>query len=161
MPIPIRTIATVLLLAVGAMAQGAPVDLASSGDRRSPERLSEVGCITLVDFRAAWSPAGAVLSPELEALARTARGRIRFRKVLLEDWTAPILAQYRVRCLPFVLVFGEDGKLVARGLEGYRKARALLEAAQAPTPLPRFAGRSRPAPFSRGLLPLPVSVQAL
>lgn len=152
MELLVRRLLSIIVLLVAATAATAhPVDVVSRGEFVPPGELSVPGRVTLVDFQADWSPAGVVLSPELVALALRSREDIRLRQVRLEDWKAPILARYGVRCLPFVLVLDGRGRVVARGLEGYRRARALLEGRLSPDPAsPAVLARRQAVPSRSG-----------
>ncbi|MCZ6696052.1 MAG: thioredoxin family protein [Acidobacteria bacterium] len=77
------------------------------------------GKYTVFDFYAVWCPPCRVLSPALERLAANHPDALAIRKVDIVDWTQPVAEQYAVESLPHLLLFDQEGTLMASGEEVY------------------------------------------
>jgi thiol-disulfide isomerase/thioredoxin len=140
--------ATVLL--ANACATTAPVSRAAPGPPEGAdlvhvsERGEDVpelgphaapGKVTVFDFYADWCvPCRAVDSHVYDVLAK--RSDIAYRKINIVSWETPVAKRYltRVPTLPYVIVFGRDGKPVQEisGLDVDALDRAIEAAGRGP-----------------------------
>ncbi len=74
------------------------------------------GKFTVIDFYADWCANCKVVTPYLEELVRV-RGDVALRKVNVVNWETPVVAQYRVTSLPYLQMYGPDGRLLADGVD--------------------------------------------
>jgi thiol-disulfide isomerase/thioredoxin len=74
------------------------------------------GKFTVVDFYADWCIECRRLSPYLEELARR-HDDFALRKVNIVAWGTPVTQQFEITFLPYLMLYGPDGRLIARGAE--------------------------------------------
>ncbi len=72
------------------------------------------GKYTLFDYYADWCPPCRELAPQLEELVRH-RSDLAIRKIDIVDWSEPVAGQQGVHDLPYLRLFGPDGRLIAEG----------------------------------------------
>jgi thiol-disulfide isomerase/thioredoxin len=72
------------------------------------------GKYTLFDYYADWCPPCRELTPRLEELARR-HPQIALRKIDIVDWSHPVAGQQGVHDLPYLRLFGPDGRLIQEG----------------------------------------------
>ncbi|MFT4689434.1 MAG: thiol-disulfide isomerase/thioredoxin [Limisphaerales bacterium] len=77
---------------------GAEVDVKS---------LMPAGKITIVDFYADWCGPCRKISPQLESIAKE-NPDVVLRKVDIVRWGTPVTAQYKIRSVPNIRVYGMD-----------------------------------------------------
>jgi thiol-disulfide isomerase/thioredoxin len=75
---------------------------------------------TVVDFYADWCTTCRKVTPVLEGFARRDT-RVALRKVNVVSWDSPVARQYGLTALPYLLLFGPQGNLLAQG-EGVLEA---------------------------------------
>jgi thiol-disulfide isomerase/thioredoxin len=103
-----------LLIAPAVMAQ-ADIELISQGREVTLERHLVPGKLVVFDFYADWCAPCRVVTPRLERLAAQHPDRLALRKIDVIDWESPVARQHRVGSLPYLVLFGEDGRQLAAG----------------------------------------------
>jgi thiol-disulfide isomerase/thioredoxin len=99
------------------VSKGEKVDLAANAVK---------GKYTLYDFYADWCPPCRALDPQLRQLA-SRHDNVAIRKIDIIDWTTPVVAQHGVEALPFMVLFGPDGKQLASGDDVYPMVARLFD----------------------------------
>ena len=94
------------------------VALVSRGDEVDLEAKAVPGKYTIFDFYADWCAPCRALDVRLRALAAE-RDDVAIRKIDIIDWTTPVVKQHGVEGLPFMILYGPDGKRLAAGDEVY------------------------------------------
>jgi len=119
----LRAVGPLLLIVVAAgcgMLRGTPaakadISVITHGDEVDLTAHLAPGKFTVFDFYAIWCPPCRALSPALERLATEHPDRLAIRKVDIVDWTMPVAEQYRVVSLPYLILYGPDGRRQAEG----------------------------------------------
>jgi thiol-disulfide isomerase/thioredoxin len=83
---------------------GAAIDLPS---------LLPKGKVTVVDFYADWCGPCRAIAPQLEALAK-GNPRVAVVKVDIVNWDTPVAKQFKLRSIPHMQVYDEDGRAVGK-----------------------------------------------
>jgi thioredoxin 1 len=109
--------------------QGGDGSAIGHGEEVNLDEHVVTGKTTIVDFYSEFCPPCKALSPKLEALAEK-RDDIALVKVDINrsgkqgiDWSSPVAKQFGLKSVPFLMVFGPDGKEQSRG----DAARATVE----------------------------------
>jgi thiol-disulfide isomerase/thioredoxin len=117
--------------------EGLDVKVVSEGGVDVPdlEPHKVLGKVTLIDFGAKWCEPCRMLDAHVLAYMKSHPG-VAYRKLDVGDWDSPLATHYMrdVAELPFVVVFGKDGKKVAAitGLDPKKLDAAIERAAAAP-----------------------------
>ena len=90
----------------------------SKGERVDLEAHAVAGKYTIYDFYADWCPGCRILDVRLRDLAAR-HDNVAIRKIDIIDWTMPVAAEHGVQDLPFMILYGTDGKKLATGDEVY------------------------------------------
>ena len=106
--------------------QPGDVVVVSKGEAIDLEANAVKGKYTLYDFYADWCPPCRALDPQLRQLA-AGREDLAIRKIDIVDWTTPVVAQHKVEALPYMVLFGPDGKRLAAGEEVYLMVERLFK----------------------------------
>jgi thiol-disulfide isomerase/thioredoxin len=117
----------VVLLTLGLVSSGAWAGAVAEGNAGRGGETLEVksllakGKTTLIDFYRPFCPPCLRLAPAMEQLAAT-RSDLTIKKVNINrpgiqgiDWQSPLAQQYKIRRVPYFMVFSPKGKLVAEG----------------------------------------------
>jgi thiol-disulfide isomerase/thioredoxin len=115
---------------VSPQASGQPVaagdiQVVSKGEPLNLRDHLVAGKYTLFDYYADWCPPCRHLSPRLEEVARS-HANLALRKIDIVDWSHPVARQQGVSDLPYLRLYGPDGKLVAEGDAALDKLRELF-----------------------------------
>jgi len=109
--------------------QGGDGSAIGQGEEVNLDEHVVAGKTTIVDFYSDFCPPCKALSPKLEALAEK-RDDIALVKVDINrpgkqgiDWDSPVVKQFGLKSVPFLMIFGPEGKEQARG----DAARATVE----------------------------------
>lgn len=94
------------------------VAVVSKGDAVDLSANAVKGKYTIYDFYADWCSPCRALDPQLRELAAR-HADVAIRKIDIIDWTTPVVAQHHVEGLPYMVLFGPDGKQLAAGDEVY------------------------------------------
>jgi thiol-disulfide isomerase/thioredoxin len=92
-------------LDIQVISRGEPVDLRSH---------LVPGKYTLFDYYADWCPPCREMAPQLEALVRR-QPNLALRKIDIVDWSRPVAEQQNVHDLPYLRLYGPDGRLIQEG----------------------------------------------
>ncbi len=98
----------------GAFSSGADIRTISHGEPVNLRHHLAEGKYTLFDYYADWCPPCRELSPALEDLARR-HPNLALRKIDIVDWSHPVAAQQGVTDLPYLRLYGPDGRLIREG----------------------------------------------
>jgi len=106
-----------LILLAGAAVAGAEADiqLISQGRAVDMERHLVAGKFVVFDFYADWCAPCRILTPRLERLAGRYPDRLALRKVDVINWDSPVAGQMKISALPYLVLFGPDGRQLAAG----------------------------------------------
>lgn len=87
------------------------------------------GKITIIDFYATWCPPCKAIGPKLEQLART-KEDVYLRKINIESWGTPITLQYGITGIPYIYVFGRNGKPIGSPTSSYTQVQEYVNRAR-------------------------------
>ena len=90
------------------------------------ESLLVPGRITIIDFYAHWCGPCVKISPKLEKLARKHKD-VYLRKVNIVNWKTPVVKQFKIRSVPHVRVYDEDGNMVGEPTASYKNVKWYVE----------------------------------
>ena len=150
----LRTTALAAVLAIGVTscdrgpgsAAVADLKIITHGHRVDLAEHLAPGKHTVVDFYAAWCPPCRVVGPALERLAAAESARLAVRKVDIVDWTMPVVEQYAIESLPYLMLFDASGRRVAEGDAVYPALAGLFGAAAKEVVAAGSAVSAEPAP---------------
>ena len=124
-----RSLVLAVLLALALISSGAwagAVPEANSGNPGQTldvKSLSVKGKTTLIDFYSPFCPPCVQLAPIMAQLAAK-RPDLAIKKVNINrpgvqgiDWRSPLAQQYKIRQVPYFMIFNPQGQLVAQGRE--------------------------------------------
>jgi hypothetical protein len=77
------------------------------------------GKVTIFDFYAEWCSPCALITPELEKLARTRPEEVALRKVDVIGWGSDASIHQEIEFLPYLAVVDADGNVAAVGDDSY------------------------------------------
>lgn len=114
-----RSFLLALMLLVAGAATGA-TDVATISHGRAVDLTDHLvpGKYVLFDFYADWCGPCRALEPHLLELAGRHSDRLAVRKVDVINWDSEVAQQYRLRSIPFLVLFGPDGEQLAAGDAG-------------------------------------------
>ncbi|HEY3174317.1 MAG TPA: thioredoxin family protein [Candidatus Polarisedimenticolia bacterium] len=101
------------------------VVVVSRGERVDLEAQAVAGKYTIYDFYADWCAPCRSLDVRLRELA-SRHDNVAVRKIDIIDWTTPVVAQHGVEGLPFMILYGPDGKRLAAGEDVYETVSRLF-----------------------------------
>lgn len=108
-----------LLFGLGMVAPGvtecADIELISQGRRVDIEAHLVQNKLVLFDFYADWCAPCRIIEPQIDRLAELHSGTLAVRKVDVIDWNSPVARQYGVEVLPYLMLYGPHGELLADG----------------------------------------------
>jgi thioredoxin 1 len=117
---------------------GAAVLNANAGQGGKTLDLSPLltkGKTNLIDFYSPFCPPCVQLAPAMEQLAES-RPDLAIHKVNINrpdvkgiDWRSPLAQQYKIRQVPYFMIFSPQGKLVAQGPDAVEQVKSWLRAA--------------------------------
>lgn len=87
----------------------------SRGEKVALSQHLEDGRYVAFDFYADWCGPCRQLTPRLEALVRKHPGKVALKKIDIVKWGTPVSQQYQVRSIPYVQVYGPEGRQVFAG----------------------------------------------
>jgi thiol-disulfide isomerase/thioredoxin len=90
--------------------RGQSTETITHGQQVDISKHLAVGNITIVDFYADWCGPCKMITPTIQQLA--ADPEVAVRKIDIVDWGSAVAMQYHVSVLPYVQVYGRNGKLV-------------------------------------------------
>ncbi len=105
------------------------VAVVSHGEEVDLVAHAVAGKYTIYDFYADWCPPCRVLDVQLRDIAAR-HDNVAVRKVDIIDWTSAVVRQHEVMSLPHIVLFGPDGREIARGDEALLKVAELFERPQ-------------------------------
>jgi thiol-disulfide isomerase/thioredoxin len=123
-----------LALIPAAVWAGAVVDANAGhgGEGLDLKRLLTVGKTTLIDFYSPFCPPCMKLAPAMEQLAAK-RPDLAIYKVNINrpevrgiDWHSPLAQQYKIRQVPYFMIFNPQGKLMAQGPGALEQVKSWL-----------------------------------
>ena len=110
---------TVVLSCTAAMSAAQDIQTITHGDRIDIKASLVPGKLTLVDFYADWCGPCRSIAPKLDRLASANPENLAIRKVDIINWDSDVAAQYRLRSIPHLKLFDENGQLLAEGNAGH------------------------------------------
>ena len=129
------------LLALAMVSTGAWAGAVPEANSGNPGQTLDVnsllvkGKTTLIDFHSPFCPPCVRLAPLLAQLAAK-RPDLAIKKVNINrpgvqgiDWRSPLAQQYQVRQVPYFMVFGPQGQLVAQGRDAVEQVGRMLQEA--------------------------------
>ncbi len=105
------------------------------GETVDVRSLTEAGRITVVDFYSPFCPPCRMLAPILEELAQRDRTltivklNINRPRVPGIDWKSPLAEQYRIKSVPYFMIFDAQGNLTAEGRKASKMVQDWIEKA--------------------------------
>ncbi|MDP0500608.1 MAG: thioredoxin family protein [Verrucomicrobiota bacterium JB022] len=104
-------------------------EIRDNGKAFALETVTVKGQVTVVDFFADWCGPCKKISPVLEDMAQHHEGVV-LRKVDIVTWDRPVVKQFDIRAIPFILVFDRNGQIVGEPTSDprvvYTQVRAAL-----------------------------------
>ena len=103
------------------------------GETLEIKNLLDRSRTTAIDFSSPYCPPCVRLAPLLEQLAARlpevafVKVNINRREVQGIDWKSPLAQQYRIRSVPYFMIFDPQGKLVAQGMEAWKTIEGWLQ----------------------------------
>ena len=124
------------LISSGAWAGAVPeANSGNPGQTLDVKSLLVKGKTTLIDFHSPFCPPCVRLAPLLAQLAAK-RPDLAVKKVNINrpgiqgiDWRSPLAQQYQIRQVPYFMVFGPQGQLVAQGRDAVEQVGRMLQEA--------------------------------
>jgi thioredoxin 1 len=105
------------------------------GEELDLKPLLTVGKTNLIDFYSPFCPPCVQMAPVLERLAEM-RPDLAIHKVNINrpdvrsiDWRSPLAKQYKIRQVPYFMIFSPQGKLVAQGPGAVEQLKSWLKEA--------------------------------
>jgi thiol-disulfide isomerase/thioredoxin len=105
------------------------------GEELDLKPLLTVGKTNLIDFYSPFCPPCVQMAPVLERLAEK-RPDLAIHKVNINrpdvrsiDWRSPLVKQYKIRQVPYFMIFSPQGKLVAQGPGAVEQLKSWLKEA--------------------------------
>jgi len=116
MPRAYRLFLMILIgVAAAGPASGADVEVISHGREVVLEDHLVAGKYVLFDFYADWCGPCRALEPYLVGLAERHADRLAVRKVDIINWDSPVARQHRLSSIPYLALYGPDGRQLASG----------------------------------------------
>jgi len=121
-PLVLAALLSLLCLSSGAWAGAvADANAGRGGETLDVKSLPTKGATTLIDFYSPYCPPCVQLAPIMEKLAAK-RPDLAIQKVNINrpevkgiDWLSPLAQQFRIRQVPYFMIFSPKGKLLAQG----------------------------------------------
>jgi thiol-disulfide isomerase/thioredoxin len=95
-------------------AAGADIRVISKGEPVNLRDHLVPGKYTLFDYYADWCPPCRELAPRLEEMGRR-HPNLAIRKIDIVDWSHPVADQQGVHDLPYLRLYGPDGRMIQEG----------------------------------------------
>ena len=80
------------------------------GEQVNLEEHAVTGRITVFDFYADWCPPCKKLEVSLKNLKEVYGDRMEVKKLDLVEWQSPLAQQFGIKDLPYLIIYGPDGK---------------------------------------------------
>ncbi|MCG2711938.1 MAG: thioredoxin family protein [Candidatus Omnitrophica bacterium] len=84
------------------------------------------GKITIIDFYAQWCGPCHIISPKLEELALKYKN-VYLRKVDIKNWKTPVVKQFKIRSVPNVRIYDEDGNMAGEPTASYKNIKRYID----------------------------------
>jgi len=114
-PFPVAVLLSGILLSLLPSAWAQDIETVSHGDRVDISGVPVPGKLTVIDFYADWCGPCRSLAPRLERLAIAYPDQLALRKIDIVNWDSAVAAQFRIRSIPHLMLFDENGTLVSEG----------------------------------------------
>ncbi|MHB9072154.1 MAG: thioredoxin family protein [Desulfobaccales bacterium] len=105
------------------------------GEELNLKPLLTIGKTNLIDFYSPFCPPCVQLAPVMERLAAK-RSDLAIYKVNINrpdvraiDWRSPLAQQFKIRQVPYFMIFSPQGKLVAQGPSAVEQVKSWLKEA--------------------------------
>jgi thioredoxin 1 len=110
--------ALAIAVAAAGPVSGADIEVISHGREVVLEEHLVAGKYVLFDFYADWCGPCRALEPRLVGLAERNADRLALRKVDIINWDSPVARQHRLSSIPYLALYGPDGRQLASGDAG-------------------------------------------
>lgn len=94
----------------------------NKGKRVDLNSLLVPGKITIIDFYAEWCGPCRIISPKLEKLALKYKN-VYLRKVDIKNWKTPVVKQFKIKSVPNVRIYDENGNMVGEPTSSYKNIK--------------------------------------
>jgi thiol-disulfide isomerase/thioredoxin len=114
----------------GGGSHGRSVKVIANGGRKvDVNQYVGKGMITVVDFYADWCGPCRKVAPHLEKLASN-DADVNLVKIDIVTWDTPVVAQYSVKSVPNMRVYGRTGKMVGKPTSDFRQVQKYVTKAR-------------------------------
>jgi len=93
----------------------AVITTVSTGEKMSPQSHLVAGRFVIFDFYADWCGPCRKWAPTIERIAEKYPDNVVVRKVDIQNWGTPVAIQHNIKRLPYLWLYGPNGKRVREG----------------------------------------------